>query len=109
MLNIFLKEHFSQELAHDWPSRPLYAFPLVTMLPQVIEWIRESKCAVLLIAPLWKTQLWFSEMAQLLETAPWPLPLRRALLAKIWHPHFDLWALHVWPLNGYPGASRIGC
>jgi hypothetical protein len=38
-------------LAQDWPSHPLYAFPPVTMLPQVIERIRESKCACALDSP----------------------------------------------------------
>ncbi|XDV42202.1 hypothetical protein PO909_010910 [Leuciscus waleckii] len=90
-------------LAHEWPSLPLYAFPPVSMLPQVIKRIREHKCAILLIAPLWKTQIWFPELARLLETL-WPIPLRRDLLTQanrtICHPRHELWALH-----GYFGIT----
>ena len=97
-------------LAHDWPRRPLYAFPPISLLPQVIKRIRETKCAMLLVAPLWRNQTWFSELMQLPGTAPWPIPVRRDLLSqakrKLWHPHPELWALHVWALNGYPLTSQ---
>ncbi len=33
------------------------------------------------MAPLWRNQLWFSELSQLLTAAPWPIPLRRDLLS----------------------------
>ncbi len=44
-------------------------------------WIREQKHRVLLVAPLWKNQHWFSELVWLLTAAPWPIPLRRELLS----------------------------
>ncbi len=60
--------------------------------------------------PLWRTQVWFPEMIQLLSTAPWSIPLRRDLLSKvqgkIWHPQPELLGLHVWPLNGTLVNSR---
>ncbi len=35
---------------------------------------------------------------------PWQIPLRRDLLSQrrgtLWHPHPDLWNLHVWSLDG---------
>ncbi len=38
------------------------------------------------------------------ESSPWPIPLRRDLLSQangtIWPPQPELWALHVWPLDG---------
>ncbi|XP_016333453.1 uncharacterized protein LOC107681650 [Sinocyclocheilus anshuiensis] len=99
--------YFSKErdaLAHDWPSLLLYAFPPIALIPQVIRQIREKRHKVLLVAPLWRNQLWFSEMSQLLTAAPWPIPLRRDLLSQanmtIWHPQPKLWALHLWPLDG---------
>ncbi len=46
--------------------------------------------AVLLVAPLWRSQHWFAELARLLTAAPWLIPLRRYLLSRaygtIWHP-----------------------
>jgi ribonuclease HI len=91
-------------LAHEWPSLPLYAFPPIALLPQVLRRVREQQHRLLLIAPFWRNQPWVSELFQLLEAAPWPIPLRRDLLSQangtLWHPRPELWALHVWPLNG---------
>ncbi len=45
-----------------------------------------------------------TERSRLLTAAPWPIPLRRDLLSKlngwIWHRPPELWALHLWPLDG---------
>lgn len=102
----FLKKR--DALAHIWPNLLPYAFPSVSMLPQVIERIWDSKCLVLLIAPLWPSRTWFPELVELLKTAPWPITLTKDLFTQadgsIWHPRPDLWALHVWPLNGYLGT-----
>ncbi len=61
-------------LAHDWPNLLLYAFPPITLLPQVVRRIREQGHKVLLVAPLWRNQPWLSELTQLLTAAPWPVP-----------------------------------
>ena len=100
-------------LAHVWPRCPLYAFPPVSLLPQVLERIRENGCPVLLVAPLWTNQTWFPVLMQLTSAAPWPVPLRRDLLSQaegsIWHPRPDLWSLHAWAINGYPLTSQREC
>ena len=100
-------------LSHMWPHCPLYAFPPVSLLPQVLERVREVKCPVLLVAPFWASQAWFPALMQLADSAPWPIPLRRDLLSQakgsIWHPHPELWSLHAWALNGYPLTSRREC
>ncbi len=48
------------------------------------------------MAPLWRTQHWFWELARLLTAAPWPIPLRRDLLSQvngtIWHPALSMGA-----------------
>lgn len=92
-------------LAQNWPSLPLYAFPLVSLLPQVIKRIRETRHSVLLIAPHWENQVWFPELARLSHTAPWPIPVRADLLSQargaIRHPHPERWSLHAWLINGY--------
>ncbi len=91
-------------LAHELPSLPLYAFPPIALLPQVLRRVREQRHELSLIALFWRNQPWVSELFQLLEAAPWPIPLRRDILSQanvmIWHPWPELWALHVWPLNG---------
>ncbi len=68
-------------LAHKWPSLPFYAFPTVALLPQVLRRVMEQRHKLILIAPLWKNQLWVSELFQLLKAAPWPIPLRRDIHA----------------------------
>ncbi len=74
--------------------------------PAANQRIREQKYRVLLVAPLWRNQHWFSELVRLLTAAPWPIPLRRDLLSQangtICHPQPDLWALHRWPLDKEP-------
>jgi hypothetical protein len=57
-------------LAQEWPSLPLYAFPPIALLPQVLRRVREQQHRLLLIAPLWRNQPWVSELFQLLEAAP---------------------------------------
>ncbi len=65
------------------------------------------------MAPLWRSQHWFSELARLLTAAPWPIPLIRDLLSQvkrtIWHPQPNLWALHLWPLDGSIQSSPRMC
>jgi len=97
-------------LAQDWPRRPLYAFPLISLLPQVIQRIRDTRHSVLLIAPRWENQIWFPELTQLSRTAPWPIPIRADLLTQacgsIWHPHPQRWALHAWVTNDYSSICQ---
>ncbi|MGL5565095.1 MAG: DNA N-6-adenine-methyltransferase [Plesiomonas sp.] len=104
----YFSEH-RDALTQDWPNLPLYAFPPIPLIPLVLEEIRASKRAVLLIAPLWANQTWLSLLYQMSDIAPWPIPLRRDLLAQaerqIWHPRPNLLALHVWPINGYMKIS----
>ncbi len=101
--NLFYKEH-------EWPRLPLYAFPPVALLPQILRWVREQQHKLILIALLWRNQPWVSELFQLLKAAPWPVPLRWDLLSQangtIWHPRPELWALHVWPLDGSLSSSQ---
>ena len=97
-------------LAQTWPSVPLYAFPPISMLPQVLARIRETNCAVLLIAPRWENQTWFPELMRLADAAPWPIPVRRDLLSQargsILHPRPEHWSLHAWEINGYPSICQ---
>ncbi len=65
---------------------------------------RSSGARLLLIAPFWPSQTWFSELTLLLYRPPWEIPIRRDLLSqlqgKIWHPQPELWKLWVWPIQG---------
>ncbi|XDV43285.1 hypothetical protein PO909_011790 [Leuciscus waleckii] len=74
------------------PARPFYAFPPVSIIPQVIKRVRESGFS------LWKSRPWFPDLVQLMARVPWPVPLRKCLLTQangtIWHLRPDSWALH---------------
>ncbi len=83
--NLFTKS--TDALAHEWPSLLLYAFPPVALLLQVLRRVREQRHKLILIAPLWRNQLWVSELFQLLKAAPWPIPLRQDLLSQAMARH----------------------
>ncbi len=106
--SIFFTESMNA-LAHEWPSLPHYAFPPIALLSQVLRRVREQRQKLILIDPLWRYQPWLSELFQLLEAAPWPIPFRRDILSQangtLWHPRLELWALHVWLLNGSLSTS----
>ena len=99
-------------LSQTWPSLPLYAFPPISLLPQVISRIRETHHSVLLIAPRWENQTWYPELVRLSHSPPWPIPVRKDLLSQaggsIWHPHPERWSLHAWVINGYPLTCQKG-
>ncbi len=90
--------------AHPWPNVILYAFPPIKLIPAVLCRVKVSSACLLLIAPFWPSQTWFSELTPLLYQSPWEIPIRRDLLSKlqsrIWHPQQELWKLWVWPIQG---------
>ncbi len=48
---------------------------------------------------------WPQGLCKYASAPPWKIPLRRDLLfsqreGTLWHPHLDLWSLHVWSLDG---------
>ena len=54
----------------NWNYLHSYAFPPTILIPSVLNKIRQSQCRIVLIAPLWPQQAWFSEVLQLLISAP---------------------------------------
>ncbi|KAI2645254.1 Gag-Pro-Pol polyprotein [Labeo rohita] len=88
-------------LAHSWPRGPRkYAFPPVSLIAQTLCKVREERHQVLMVAPYWPNQTWFTDLTLLASAPPWRIPLRKDLLSQgqgtIWHPRPDLWNLHVW-------------
>ncbi len=90
--------------AHPWPNVMLYAFPPIKLIPAVLCRVKVSSARLLLIAPFWPSQTWFSELTPLLYRSTWEIPIRRDLLSqlqsRIWHPQPELWKLWVWPIQG---------
>ncbi len=84
-------------LAHPWPDMKLYAFPLVKLNPAVLRRVKTCGLRLLLVAPFWPSQTWFSELISLMESDPWEIPVRKDLLGqlqgRIWHPRPKIWKL----------------
>ncbi len=89
---------------HPWPNMRLYAFPPVKLIPAVLCRVKVCGVCLLLIAPFWPSQTWFSELIALLYRPPWEIPIWRDLLSqlqgRIWHPQPEIWKLWVWPIQG---------
>ena len=87
----------------NWNRLHAYAFPPTIMIPSVLNKIHQSQCRIVLKAPLWMQQTWFSEVLQLLVSAPVRLPLFPKLLAqakgKFQHGNLPVLNLHAWELS----------
>ena len=57
-------------LSMDWNHLHAYAFPPFILIPAVLEKIQQHQCRIVLIAPFWPQQQWFSELLLLLVSAP---------------------------------------
>ena len=90
-------------LSMNWNCLHAYAFPPTILIPSVLAKICQSRCRIVLIAPLWPQCPCFSEVLQLLVSAPTGLPLFPKLLTqskgKSQHPNLPLLALHTWELS----------
>ena len=90
-------------LSVNWNCLHAYAFLPIILISSVLAKIRQSQCRKFLIAPLWPQCPWFSEVLQLLVSAPICLPLFPKLLTqskgKFQHLNLPLLALHTWELS----------
>ena len=87
----------------NWNLLHANAFPPTILIPSVLAKKRQSQYRIVLIAPLWPQRPWFSEVLQLLVSAPvrlplFPKPLTQAK-GKFQHPNLPLFDLHTWELS----------
>ena len=87
----------------NWNHLHAYAFPPTILIPSVLNKKRQSQCRIVLIAPLWLQQTWFSEVLQLLVSGPVHLPLFPKLLTqakgKFQHQNPPVLNLHICELS----------
>ena len=87
----------------NWNSLYAYAFPPTILILSALIKICQSQCRIVLIAPLWPQQTWFSEVLQLLVSVPVSLPLFPKLLTqakgKFQHQNLPVLNLHAWELS----------
>ena len=92
----------------DWNHLHAYAFPPFILIPAVLEKIRQHQCRIVLIAPFWPQQQWFSEL--LLVSAPILLPLIPRLLTqsqgRFVHQNLPILDLHAWELSNNQSEIR---
>ena len=97
-------------LSMDWNHLHAYAFPPFILIPAVLEKIRQHQCRIVLIAPFWPQQQWFSELLLLLVSAPIRLPLIPRLLTqskgRFVHQNLPILDLHAWELSNNQSEIR---
>lgn len=64
--------HSSQgnDLLLSWTEELTYAFPPIPLLPQVLRKIHHNSARVVLVAPNWHRQFWFSELLRISVPPP---------------------------------------
>ncbi|KAI2668460.1 ORF V: Enzymatic polyprotein [Labeo rohita] len=60
-------------MVQTWPRLRLYAFPMIALLPGVLERVRWDGVRLLLVAPYWPARAWFSDLISLLDGSPWEI------------------------------------
>ena len=91
-------------LSFSWKNLWAYLYPPVPLLPEVLHQISQTTCEVVLIAPAWPTQTWYSLLLDLSVDHPRQLPLIRTLLkqpgSNVFHNNASILKLHAWRLSG---------
>lgn len=93
----------------DWSSKVLYAFPPFSVISRVLQKTQEDGASVLMILPLWPTQVWFPTALHLLAAAPVLLPRHPLVLPQdpsITHPQAQRLILTAMPLSGNPSQVK---
>ena len=95
-----------------WDNLEAYAFPPLPLLRQVLLKLRLSNCKMILVAPCWPRQPWFTDLLDHLVGHPIALPDREDLLFQpglnVLHPNPRRLRLHAWLLYGGDLLSK-GC
>ncbi|XP_070184795.1 uncharacterized protein [Littorina saxatilis] len=88
----------------SWTGLEAYAFPPFQLLSRVIRKAELEGPTLLLVAPLWPSQVWFPDLLRLAQGPPIPLSLGRGELVQprtgVPHEEPSLLKLHVWRLFG---------
>ena len=96
-------------LSLSWEHLNAYAFPPVSLLPQVISKLRDQGChRMILIAPGWPNMPWFWDLS---VQIPFSLPLIRDLVTqpfnRLLHRNLKNLNLHAWLLEALPSGNTV--
>ncbi len=91
-------------LSFSWTNLWMYAFPPIPLLPEVLQRVMSTQCDVVLIAPQWPTQSWYTTLLELSVDHPRQLPQIQKLLKQpgsdVFHYDPSILNLHAWKLSG---------
>lgn len=71
-------------MAETWLRQCLYAFPSVALLLGVLAMVHQDGVHLLIEAPFWLAQIWYSELISLLLSQ---------VQGMIYHPKPEIWKL----------------
>ena len=99
-------------LSLSWEHLDAYAFPPVSLLPQVVSKLRDQGChRMILIAPGWPNMPWFWDLVDLSVQIPFSLPLARDLVTqpfnRLVHRNLQNLNLHAWLLEALPSGNTV--
>lgn len=87
----FYTRYHHLQVTSQWPPGLLYAFPPIPLLPKVVRKLKGHRASIILVAPDWLRQPWFSTLQQLSQAKPLRLSFSPDMLTQgpVWHPHPD--------------------
>ena len=97
----------------SWDFNLVYLFPPFPLIHKCLSKIKRDKCRVILIAPVWKSRLWYPIILGILMDPPALLPVRKDLsqlpLSNQTHPLLTdrkrNFKPAAWPVSGNPSDS----
>ena len=73
---------------HPWTKMFPYAFPPFSIIPRVLPKVRKDGTTMILVAPTWQSQAWYSVLLSMCIRNPFLLPHRKDLLPDpLGRPH----------------------
>ena len=93
-------------LVHSWEGMYAYAYPPTSLIRACLNKIQSDKALVILVAPLWPNQEWFTDLVGLAIDFPINLPHVPRLLKQTFSHQFhktpQTLNLHAWLLSPEP-------
>ena len=89
-------------LSQDWQGRSMYMFPPFPLLSKVMQKLRSTQVAEVILVAWWPSQSWFPHLLRLCVEHPLVLPYRRDLLSQQDQKYISdrkSYHLHVWRLS----------
>lgn len=95
-------------LSMNWTGIFAYAFPPPIILQRVLQKVQNHDCIILLIAPMWPRQSWYSQLLDLIVDFPIKLPELQDLLSQrgYHHPDPTVFNLVAWKISKNPTLQK---